>query len=193
MFKLMGNLLYGRNFDIGNDLQAFWPRHFIPAMLIGSTYHYHFILLAVAWLIYGWSPGCEKAETYAAIISQSLQSIWMEFGVLLRLVDHMSIVLIWSHLLNHTHLISSAQCARERAWFIKFHEKNLEVCLHCTYTHQFLSNIVAWYRPLNSRLFKYQFEWLWLSFKVTVLWEGEKKQKEKALCSFSHKFVGQFK
>ena len=44
------------------------------------------------------SNGCEKANTSMPIISQSFQSIWMEFsiGLLLRLVDVMNLILILS-------------------------------------------------------------------------------------------------
>ena len=35
-----------------------------------------------------------KGHTFAAMISQSFQSVWMEFGVLLRLVGVMNLILV---------------------------------------------------------------------------------------------------
>ena len=40
---------------------------------------------------------CEKVETSASIISQNFQSIWMECGILLRLVDVMNSIHILCH------------------------------------------------------------------------------------------------
>ena len=42
------------------------------------------------------SQKCEKANTSAAIISQTFQLIWMEFGVQLRLVGVMNLILVLS-------------------------------------------------------------------------------------------------
>ena len=45
------------------------------------------------------SQGCEQAQISAPIISQSFQAIWMEFGILLRLVV-MTLLLLLSSLDN---------------------------------------------------------------------------------------------
>ena len=42
------------------------------------------------------SQECEKAKTCAPIISQSFQSTWMEFSLLLRLVGVMNLILVFS-------------------------------------------------------------------------------------------------
>ena len=46
------------------------------------------------------SQECEKAIAYAPIISQSFQSIWIEFGILLRLVDVKNLILLLSRPVN---------------------------------------------------------------------------------------------
>ena len=38
------------------------------------------------------SQECRKAKTFAPIISQSFQSMWMEFGILLRLAGVMDLI-----------------------------------------------------------------------------------------------------
>ena len=43
------------------------------------------------------SQECEKAKTSTPIISQTFQLIWIEFGMLLRLVDVMNLILVLSH------------------------------------------------------------------------------------------------
>ena len=48
---------------------------------------------------YSRSQRCEKAKTSAPIISQKSESIWMEFGVHLRLVSVMTLRLILSRLM----------------------------------------------------------------------------------------------
>ena len=57
------------------------------------------------------SRECEKAKACAPIISQSFQSIWMEFGILLRLVG----VMIDE---PHTRFISCVQYSRERTIYL---------------------------------------------------------------------------
>ena len=41
------------------------------------------------------SQECEKTKSSAPIISQSFQLVWMEFGLLLRLVGVMNLILIY--------------------------------------------------------------------------------------------------
>ena len=46
------------------------------------------------------SQECKKSETCMSVVSESFQSICMEYGILLRLVGVMSFILILSEPLN---------------------------------------------------------------------------------------------
>ena len=46
------------------------------------------------------SQGCKKANIFLTIISQSVQLIWIQFVMLLRLVGVMDLILILLHPLN---------------------------------------------------------------------------------------------
>ena len=54
-------------------------------MLLKFTFWY--------WSLHSRSQECKKVSTFAAIISQSFQTICMEFGILLRLVGVMNVIL----------------------------------------------------------------------------------------------------
>ena len=83
----------GRN----TRLEVYGPLCFTIGMMTNTTGFYNLIL---SLDLQSRSEECEKAKASASIISQSFQSIWMEFGILLRLVSVMNLAPILSGLIN---------------------------------------------------------------------------------------------
>ena len=88
-----------------------------------------------SWTSWGYFWMIDWKYTSVAIISQRFQSIWMEFGVLLRLVGVLSLILIL--ILIHVHFISKYN------WY-NFIKKNLILACIQIFTDWFLSNVVWW-------------------------------------------------
>ena len=100
---------------------------------------------------------CEKAKTSTPIISQSFRSIWMEFGILLRLVGVMKLTLI----------LCRPFSIQGRVPYLFDFVKKKPLTVACNLGTDFFQTCYgdrghsAWY----------QFGWPWPSFKVTIVWE----------------------
>ena len=104
----------------------------------------------------------EKAKTSAPVISQSFQSVWMEFGLLLRLVRVMNLILL---------LLCSCNIQGREPYLCDFITKTtLTLAYIQAFTDKFLSDLAWWQKPPNST-FCYQFGRPGLSFRITVVWE----------------------
>ena len=89
------------------------------------------------------SQGCKKANTSVAIISQSFSSIWMEFGIVLRLVGVVNLILILFYFCPFS-------IQGREPYLCDFIRKPLALADMQTFTDQFLSNLICWWRPLSS-------------------------------------------
>ena len=101
-------------------------------------------LLSASW---GWSltglevpakiitKECEKAKTSVPIISSSFKLIWMEFGILLRLVEVMNLILILACVFN---------IQGREPYLCDFIKKNWTLTCILTCIDHFLSNIISW-------------------------------------------------
>ena len=84
-----------KNVSVGMHLDVYVWIWFKLSMMIDTIELY---ILILVWPLLWRSQECKKAKDYLPIISQNFQSIWMEFGVLSRLVGVMNLILILSHL-----------------------------------------------------------------------------------------------
>ena len=84
------------------------------------------------------SQECENLKTFVAIISQSCDLIWMEFGMLMTLVGLMNVILILPSPINIK--------GREPYLCDFIIEKKNKKTLACTqtFTDRFFSNLVWW-------------------------------------------------
>ena len=120
-------------------LKSVQPTFFIPAML--------------CFKLDSRSQQCEKVQTSATIILQSFQSMWMEFAILLRLAGVVNLTLIHSKFKgeNPTYVILFKKKKKQQQTILTFSYIQ-------TFTDQFLSNLVWWWKPLCSSV------WMTLTF-----------------------------
>ena len=125
----------------------------------------HFDTCLIDLDLHPWSQECEKAKQFVPVISQNFWLVWIEFGILLRLVDVMNLILISSHPFstgeNHT----------------KF---NIGLYSHI-------------YRPISFRFgtliettMLYILISVWMA--LTFIQSDSCMRNQKLLCPFSHKF-----
>ena len=117
-------------------------------MIDAIVLHILMLVFLILTLIQG-DRSATKATIFAPVISQSLESIWMELGLLIRLVGMMNLVFILS---------GPFSIQGENVTYMILLRKSLTLAFIQTFMDLFRLNLVWWQKPLSST-FWFQFEW----------------------------------
>ena len=89
-----------KKINTGMHLYIYVPIWFKRGVVIDTTEIYILIPVCVTSTLIQGHGDARKENKAVPIISQSYEWIWLEFGMLLRLVCLINPMLIWSHLIN---------------------------------------------------------------------------------------------
>ena len=154
--------------------------------LIGSTLQIYFYTLHLDSSLYGLdlesrSQGCKKLKNFVPIVSQSWEWIWIEFGMLLRLVGLVNLVLILAGPISFQWRESNDFVQKKntnkkkknppKTQTSKQNKKHFNVGMH-SYIYRLISLKLGMLMNTTKLYTLIPVEWVWPSFKIAVIWDS---------------------